>query len=216
MDFANQDFSYYERTIALMYRKFFMKRIVLTVIALLIIVIYSFIFKDHLIVNSVIIVLLLGLVMLLFKKLQEFPEVYANFLSQNEPDAQIIQIEEAEYTYNVKKDNVFLVAINKKGARNLPANNKQYTLLVGFAKNFFTMQPLAIYYYDMLELTYEEKFRLKRNGYSNVPRFLRRFTWTNLNATAGNGVNFVLGNLFFLLILYRLLRYLWRFLQMLF
>lgn len=216
MDFAKQDFSYYERTIALMYRKFFMKRIVLTLVALFIVVIYSFIFKEHLIMNSVIILLLLGLVMLLFKKLQEFSEVYGNFLAQNEPLAQIIQIEEAEYSYNVLKDNVFVVAINKKGARNLPASNKQYTLLVGFAKNFFTMQPLAIYYYDMLELTYEEKFRLKRNGYNNVPRFLRRFTWTNLKATAGNGVNFVLGNLFFLFILYRLLRYLWRFLQLLF
>ncbi|MBO0449512.1 hypothetical protein JZO76_08165 [Enterococcus sp. MJM12] len=216
MDFANQDFAYYERTIALMYRKFFMKRIVLSLLALLIIVIYSLIFKDHLLVNGVIVVILLGVTFLLLQKLQEFPKVYADFLAQNNPTAEIIQIEEAEYTYNVKKDKQLIVAINKKGARNLPASNKQYTLLVGFAKNFFTLQPLELYYYDMLELTYEEKFRLKRNGYSNVPRFLRRFTWSNLKATAGNGVNFILGNLFFLFILYRLLRYLWRFVQMLF
>lgn len=216
MDFANQDFAYYERTIALMYRKFFAKRITITLLALLIIVIYSLVFKEHLLVNSVIIVLLLGLTFLFLQKMQEFPKVYAAFLAQNEPFVQIIKIEEAEYTYNVKKDNQLVVAINKKGTRNLPAANKQYTLLVGFTKNLFTMQPLEIYYYDMLELTYEEKFRLKRNGYSNVPRFLRRFTWGNLKATAGNSVNFILGNLFFLFILYRLLRYLWRFVQMLF
>ncbi len=56
-------------------------------------------------------------------------------------------------------------------------------------------------------LTYEEKFRLSRNGYSSMPRFLRRFTLSNLKASAGNLVSFLLGNLFFLWILFRLVRY---------
>ena len=80
----------------------------------------------------------------------------------------------------------------------------------------YSREPLQIVYYDMLDLTYEEKFRLKRNGYSSVPRFLRRFTLSNLKASAGNAVSFILGNIFLLFILFRLLRYLWSFLRMFF
>lgn len=108
------------------------------------------------------------------------------------------------------------VRINKKGVRNLPSNNKQYTMMVGFSKTFFSREPLQIVYYDMLDLTYEESFRLKRNGYSSMPRFLRRFTLSNLKASAGNAVSFIFGNIFLLFILFRLLRYLWSFLRMFF
>ena len=60
------------------------------------------------------------------------------------------------------------VRINKKGVRNLPSNKQTvHVMTVGFSKAFFSREPLQIVYYDMLDLTYEEKFRLKRNGYSS-------------------------------------------------
>lgn len=214
MDFAAADFEYYERTIKIMYQNYYWKRITISGIALVIILIYSAIFGDNLLLNGLLIVLLAALIVYLFLEKQKFPEIYQAFLKENQPEAQIHKIQEEEYSYNVVDDEK--IRINKKNVRNLPSNNKQYTMMVGFAKAFFSREPLQIVYYDMLDLTYEEKFRLKRNGYNSMPRFLRRFTFSNLKASAGNAAGFIFGNLFILFILFRLLRYLWSFLRMFF
>lgn len=212
MNFAASDFEYYERTIKIMYQNYYWKRITISGIALAIIMAYSAIFQDNLFLNILLIALIAGVGVYLFLEKQKFPEVYQAFLKENQPEVQIHKIQEEEYSYNVMDDEK--VRINKKGVRNLPSNNKQYTMMVGFAKAFFSREPLQIVYYDMLDLTYEEKFRLKRNGYNSMPRFLRRFTLGNLKASAGNAFSFILGNIFLLFILFRLLRYLWSFLRM--
>lgn len=215
MNFAASDFEYYERTIKIMYQNYYWKRIVICGVALLIIMAYSGIFQDNLLLNILLMLLIAGLGVYLFLEKQKFPEVYQAFLEENQPEAQIHKIQEEEYSYNVVDDDE-KVRINKNGVRNLPSNNKQYTMMVGFSKAFFSREPLQIVYYDMLDLTYEESFRLKRNGYSSMPRFLRRFTLSNLKASAGNAVSFIFGNIFILFILFRLLRYLWSFLRMFF
>ncbi|MGX7205099.1 hypothetical protein [Enterococcus pingfangensis] len=214
MDFVASDFEYYERTIKIMYQNYYWKRIVICGIALVIIMIYSGIFQDNLFLNLLLMVAIAGAGGYLFLEKQKFSEVYHAFLAENQPEVQIRKIQEEEYSYNVLADGK--TRINKKGVRNLPSNNKQYTMMVGFSKAFFSREPLQIVYYDMLDLTYEENFRLKRNGYTKVPRVLRRFTLRNLKASAGNAMSFILGNLFLLFILYRLLRYVWSFLRMLF
>ncbi|MDT2595429.1 hypothetical protein P7D52_02395 [Enterococcus dongliensis] len=211
---AAADFDYYERTIRTMYQNYYWKRIVISGIALAIIMGYSGIFQDNLVLNFLLMVVLIGILIFLFLEKQKFSEVYQAFLRENQPQIQIHKIQEEEYSYNVMDDKK--IRINKKGVRNLPSNNKQYTLMVGFSKAFFTREPLQIIYYDILDLTYEEKFRLRRNGYTKMPRFLRRFTLRNLQASVGNGLRFVLGNIFLLFILYRLLRYLWSFLRIFF
>lgn len=215
MDFAGSDFEYYERTIKIMYQNYYWKRLVICGVALVILLAYSGIFQDNLFLNVVLMLLIAGLGVYLFLEKQKFPEIYQAFLAENQPEVQIHKIQEEEYSYNVIDDDE-KVRINKKGVRNLPSNNKQYTMMVGFSKAFFSREPLQIVYYDMLDLTYEESFRLKRNGYYSMPRFLRRFTLSNLKASAGNAVSFILGNIFLLFILFRLLRYLWSFLRMFF
>ncbi|HCM84948.1 MULTISPECIES: hypothetical protein [Enterococcus] len=215
MNFAASDFEYYERTIKIMYQNYYWRRIVISGIALLIIIAYSGIFQENLFLNILLMVLIAGVGVYLFLEKQKFPEVYQAFLEENQPEVQIHKIQEEEYSYNVIDDDE-KVRINKNGVRNLPSNNKQYTMMVGFSKAFFSREPLQIVYYDMLDLTYEESFRLKRNGYSSMPRFLRRFTLSNLKASAGNAVSFIFGNIFILFILFRLLRYLWSFLRMFF
>lgn len=215
MDFAGSDFEYYERTIKIMYQNYYWKSLVICGVALVILLAYSGIFQDNLFLNVVLMLLIAGLGVYLFLEKQKFPEIYQAFLAENQPEVQIHKIQEEEYSYNVIDDDE-KVRINKKGVRNLPSNNKQYTMMVGFSKAFFSREPLQIVYYDMLDLTYEESFRLKRNGYNSMPRFLRRFTLSNLKASAGNAVSFILGNIFLLFILFRLLRYLWSFLRMFF
>lgn len=215
MDFAGSDFEYYERTIKIMYQNYYWKRLVICGVALVILLAYSGIFQDNLFLNVVLMLLIAGLGVYLFLEKQKFPEIYQAFLAENQPEVQIHKIQEEEYSYNVIDDDE-KVRINKKGVRNLPSNNKQYTMMVGFSKAFFSREPLQIVYYDMLDLTYEESFRLKRNGYNSMPRFLRRFTLSNFKASAGNAVSFILGNIFLLFILFRLLRYLWSFLRMFF
>ena len=215
MNFATSDFAYYERTIKIMYQNYYWKRLTISGVALAIILAYSAIFQDNLLLNVFLMALIAGIGVYLFLEKQKFSEVYQAFLEENQPEVTVHKIQEEEYSYNVMDDDE-KVRINKKGVRNLPSNNKQYTMMVGFSKTFFSREPLQIVYYDMLDLTYEEKFRLKRNGYSSMPRFLRRFSFGNLKASAGNAVSFIFGNLFLLFILFRLLRYVWSFLRIFF
>lgn len=216
MDFPQADFDYYERTVSIMYRKYFTKRITIALIAAVIIGIYSWLVKDHLVINILLLVILLVIAGYYWQQAQKFPDVFQQLLAKNQPEAKIEKVVEDEYSYNIYKGSELVSRINKAGVRNLPSQNKQYTLMVGFDKRLFAKEPLEMIYYDMLELTYEEKFRLSRGGYSTTPRFLRRFTWGNLKASAGNAVSFILSNLFFLFILYRLIRYVIAMLRMLF
>ncbi|MFZ8764271.1 hypothetical protein [Enterococcus diestrammenae] len=216
MDFAQQDFDYYERTVGNMYRKFYTKRIVTVAIALVIISGYSWLINEHLLLNGLLIVILLGLLVYLVLQRGKFPEIYQELLAGNQPQVVIDQVQEDEYSYNIYREEEKIARVNKNGVRNLPSANKTYTLMAGFDKKFFSNQPLRLVYYDMLELTYEEKFRLSRGGYSSMPRFLRRFTWSNLKASAGNAVSFIIGNLFFLFILFRLIRYVISLIRMMF
>lgn len=216
MDFAQQDFDYYERTVGNMYRKFYTKRIVTVAIALVIIAGYSWLINEYLLLNGLLIVILLGLLVYLVLQRGKFPEIYQELLAGNQPQVVIDQVQEDEYSYNIYREGEKIARVNKNGVRNLPSANKTYTLMAGFDKKFFSNQPLRLVYYDMLELTYEEKFRLSRGGYSSMPRFLRRFTWSNLKASAGNAVSFIIGNLFFLFILFRLIRYVISLIRMMF
>ena len=206
-DFVSHDFDYYKRTIEIMYQKYYNKRIIMVVVALVIIGAYTAFMQEHMLLNGLMILALIAVLVFLFGQRGKFDELYNEFLQANQPQAQIDQLEEDEYSYNVKDNGVEKVRINKNGVRNLPSNNKQYTMMVGFEKTFFAKQPFQIIYYDMLDITYEEKFRLKRNGYSSMPRFLRRFSLGNIKAGIGNLFGFIFGNIFILFIVIRLLRY---------
>lgn len=214
MSFIENDFVYYERSIKQMYQKYYWKRIIVCVIVLLIIMAYSSVFREHLLFNYLLMGLIVALTIYLYLEKQKFPEIYQAYLNENKPEAKIVKIQEDEYSYSVIGNKN--IRINKNGVRNFPSSNKKYTMMVGFSKSFFSLEPLQIVYYDMLELTYEKKFRLKRNGYQSMPRFLRRFTLDNLKASAGNMWRFIAGNILILIILFRVLRYLWSFIQMLF
>lgn len=216
MTFSQADFDYYERTVSIMYRKYFTKRITIALVAALIIALYTGVVREHFLLNGLLIAILVAIGVYYILQARRFPEVYRQLLAENQPDVQIRSVVEDEYSYNIYEAQQLVARINKAGVRNLPSQNKQYTLMVGFDKRFFAQDPLKMTYYDMLDLTYEEKFRLSRGGYSNMPRFLRRFTWRNLKASAGNAVSFLLSNLFFLFILYRLIRYVIAMLRMLF
>ncbi|MHC5375436.1 hypothetical protein ACYSNU_16830 [Enterococcus sp. LJL120] len=207
MTVAQQDFDYYQRTIQEMYQNYYWKRIAITLIAFVLILLYTIIFRESLILNAVLLIGLAAIAVYLFNAKQKFAEVFDKFLAENTPDLKIQTIQEDEYAYNVMENGEQVIRVNKNGVRNLPSSEKQYTMMVGFAKAFFSQEPLQIIYYDMLEITYEEKFRLKRNGYNSMPRFLRRFSFSNLKAGVGNIFSFVLGNIFVLFIVFRLVRY---------
>lgn len=206
-NFVAEDFDYYKRTIEIMYQKYYNKRIIMVVAALVIIGAYTAFFQEFMLLNGLMILVLIGVLVFLMGQRGKFSEIYEEFLQANQPAAKIDQIEEDEYSYNILDDQGEKVSINKNGVRNLPSNNKQYTMMVGFEKTFFAKQPLQIIYYDMLDITYEEKFRLKRNGYNSMPRFLRRFSLGNIKASIGNLFSFIFGNIFILFIVFRLLRY---------
>lgn len=214
MNDVKRDFDYYQRTIEGMYRGYYLKRIGITSVVLAIILIYSVIMRESLLLNGILLVLLFVLLGYYLYQLMQFKQIYQKFETELIASQQIEKIEEDEFSYNVLSNSEAKFKINKNGARNLPAENKQYTLLVGFAKGMIVRQPLVIVYYDILDLKYEEKYRLKRNGYSRVPRFLRRYTWSNLKTSTGNLFRFFLSNIFMLYLLYRLIRYVWALIRM--
>lgn len=211
MTFVTEDFAYYKRSIQLMYQRYYQKRLLAVGISSGIIFLYLLLMKEAIFLNILLLTVLIGAFIYLSYRLQQFPTIYENFIKENNPP-RIFQVTEEEYSFVVENGKTGY-RLNKKGLRNFPSKNQQYTLMAGFAKNFFTKEPLILIYYDLLELKYEEKFRLKKGGYQAVPRFLRGFTPSNLKATFGNFFNFVFSNLLILYIFYRLVRYLWAFLQ---
>ncbi|MFV0559039.1 MAG: hypothetical protein ACK5MW_10490 [Enterococcus sp.] len=215
MYFTQTDFDYYRRSIKIMYHAYYQKRLVGTMIGLVIVAIYMLLLRESLVLNGLILLILSGIALYLIQQRQKFAEVYATFINENQP-VKIRSIVEHEYYYAVDIGEAEALKINKTGLRNFPSSDKQYMLMVGFQKGLFSAQPLQIVYYDMLELTYEESYRLKRNGYQRLPKFLRRFTLANLKSSVGNATRFIFGNLLLLFIVYRLIRYLLRMLQLFF
>ncbi|MBL1225668.1 hypothetical protein [Enterococcus sp. BWR-S5] len=207
MEFVTFDFSYYKRTMEGMYHSYYLKRIILMAVGLLITVVYTLFFPESILINLLLILLFgAGLAYFIYQRMQ-FNELYEGFLKTNEQEPKIEKIEEDEFTYNILLEDGEKLKINKTGVRNLPSNNKELTLMVGFTKSFFSKQPFHVVYYNMFDLTYEEKYRLSKNRVSRVPRFLRPFTWRNLKSSSTNLFRLIIGNLFTLYLLYRLARY---------
>lgn len=207
MDFVAFDFSYYKRTMEGMYHSYYLKRIVVMVVGLLITILYTVFFPESIWINLLLILLFGAGAIFFIRQRMQFTILYDDFLKANEQEPKIEKLEEDEFTYNVLLENGEKLRINKNGVRNLPSNNKELTLLVGFTKAFFSKQPFHVVYYNMYDLTYEEKYRLSKNRVSMVPRFLRPFTWRNLKSSSTNLFRLIIGNLLTLYLLYRLIRY---------
>ncbi|MBL1229420.1 hypothetical protein IW492_09270 [Enterococcus sp. BWB1-3] len=208
MEYVELDFSYYKRTMEGMYRSYYLKRIILMAVPLPILSIYTFFYPDSLVVNLLLILLFGAGFFFFIKQRLAFNQLYEQFLLENQANVQIKKIEEDEFTYNILVNDSEKIRINKQGSRNLPSNNRDLTLLVGFTKTLFTKQPFQVLYYNMLELTYSTDYRLKMNKVSRVPRFLRPFMWRNIKASSTNLLRLILVNLFTVYILFRLVTYL--------
>lgn len=208
MEYVELDFSYYKRTMEGMYHSYYLKRIILMAVPLPILSIYTLFYPDSLGMNFLLILLFGAGLIFFIKQRLAFNQLYEQFLSENQANVQIKKIEEDEFTYNALVDDREKVRINKQGSRNLPSNNRDLTLLVGFTKTLFTKQPFHVLYYNMLELTYSTDYRLKMNKVSRVPRFLRPFMWRNIKASSTNLLRLILANLFVVYMLFRLITYL--------
>ncbi|MGY0354360.1 hypothetical protein ACWY2R_07700 [Enterococcus avium] len=207
MNFVKEDFDYYRRTIEGMYIGYYNKRITITAVTLIIITGYSILLKENLLINILLAATLLYVLVFLNTQRKKFKEIYHDFLNINQSKNTIKQLIEDENSYDVENGPDSTIKINKNGVRNLPSSNKDLTMMVGFEKSFFTKQPLQIIYYNMLEIKYDEQYRLKRNGYSRMPAFLNRFSLSNMKASLGNFSKFTVRNIFLLLILFQVLRY---------
>lgn len=206
MDFVTADFAYYKRSVKLMYQRYYQARLGAIGGVAAIIVLYLAIMREAWLLNGALLIILCALGIFLWQQLQQFEEIFAKWQAENETE-KIFTVVEDEYSFIVTQG-LTSYRLRKKGLRNFPSKNQQYTLMVGFAKNFFAKEPLVLVYYDLLDLKYEENFRLKRNGLNRVPRPLRAFTPSNLKATFGSLTRMIFSNLFMLFILYRIIRYL--------
>lgn len=214
MEFVAHDFSYYQRTIQKMVRDYYIKRCGILLISFLLLGGFTYFYPEHLFVDVFALIVVAGLIGYLLYQWHSFPaflDKRQQFLKEHFTE---VAVEESEFAYTILENGQkFTVA--KKNARNFPSNKQKYTFLVGFSKSWFSKQPVHFFYYDLLELKYEEKYRLKRSGYNRIPRFLRRFTWSNLKSTSSNAIGWLLTNLFVLYMLFRIVTYLLRFLEVL-
>ena len=207
MNFVKEDFAYYRRSFELMYRSYFRRRMIALGVAILIILGYLFLLKESLLLNIILLGILLGMMAWLVSLSQKASEVVRAFEEENQVP-QIHQLTEFEDHYAFPMNDGTTMRVKKNGNRNFPSNNKQYTLMAGYKKVFFVQQPLMIFYYDLLEMKYDEAYRLKRNRQNGFNRWSRYFSFRSFKGSIGNVFQFLLGNIFFLFIAYRLIRYL--------
>lgn len=165
LEFVKEDFKYYERTIERVYSSYYKKRLTVATMVLIITAGYALMDKERVFLNIVVIGLVLAYILFLLNQKNKFDEIYAFSLRAIELEKKVDRLIEDEYCYNVVENDGEVLSISKSGVRNLPSCNKQLTLLVGFEKKIFCKKSFHLIYYDMLDITYEEKFRLKQNGH---------------------------------------------------
>lgn len=215
MDTAQQDFTYYHRSLIQMYQGYFRRRMILIAAAMLIIVGYLLLMQEGYIINGLLLLLLVALAVWLFKRYNEATYVIADYLKANTPP-RVVQLTEYEDVYAFEQGDGTIGRIKKSGNRNFPSNDKALTLMAGYQKGYFLKQPFILLYYDMLEIKYDEAYRLKRNRQNGFHRWSNLFSFRSFRESIGNGFRFILGNLFFLFIIYRLIRYVIQMLRFIF
>lgn len=207
MDTAQQDFTYYHRSLIQMYQVYYRRRLYGIATAILIIIGYSLLFREGLIINGLLLILLLAIAGWLYKRFGEAEEVIAAHLSQNSPP-KVRQLTEFEDVYGFDPGDGSVLYIKKRSNRNFPSQDKSLTLMAGYQKGYFLKQPFMILYYDMLETVLDEAYRLKRNRQNGYQRWSGFFNFRRIKSSIGNGFRLVFGNLILLFIAYRLVRYL--------
>lgn len=215
MNTAEQDFTYYKRSLIQMYQVYFRRRILVIATAMLIIIGYLLLMQEGYLINGLLLVLLSALEGWLFKRYQAADQVIDMYLKDNTPP-KVLQLTEFEDVYAFEQEDGTIGRIKKRGNRNFPSNDKRLTLMAGYQKGYFLKQPFVLLYYDMLATKFDEAYRLKRNRQNGFQRWSHLFSFRSFRDSIGNGFRFLLGNLFFLFIIYRLIRYVIQILQVMF
>lgn len=144
------DFEYYERAIKKVYKDHYRKCLIFLFVLLGLEIFVSF-FSYWTWLNSIItIVILLGIGYMI-KELKSF----SLFLNKEKELSEISKFSEDKMSYYIFAENLKFA---KKTARNLPSREKGLTFFIGI-EPFKLINPIHVRYYDMLELTYTDKFK---------------------------------------------------------
>lgn len=146
-----EDFSYYERTVKKSYHDYYKKWLIVSGVLLVIQIATLFYSGQTSWFDYLIILILTGILGFGFKQYQDFPD----FFTQAQAVEQKSLVSEDGKYYYIQAENL---KFRKKGSRNLPSKEKGLTFFIGIRPWNFT-QPVAIRYYDMLEITYTDKFK---------------------------------------------------------
>ncbi len=149
-DVIAYDFKYYERAIEKLYKDHYKKRLIFLVI-LLGLEIFVALFSSWTWLNSIIALIIISGIGYMLKELKNFPL----FIEREKDLANLVHFSEDKASYYITEENLTLT---KKSARNLPSKEKGITFFIG-VEPFKVMNPIHIRYYDMLELSYTDKFK---------------------------------------------------------
>ncbi|WP_314061516.1 hypothetical protein [uncultured Vagococcus sp.] len=151
------DFAYYKRTIETIYKRYYQKMLMGLTILLVVAGMLFYVGASKSIVGMSMVLILgsIGFVVNRYKTLPRFMEDEEAFTSLAELS------EDSNYYYIPKEQLKF----SKKHSRNLTSQKRGITFFIG-VQPFNIFNPVYIRYYDMLEMTYTEKFKLTKNNVS--------------------------------------------------
>lgn len=160
---VEQDFNYYQRTMKTIYITYYRKQIAICLGILLALCILFFIL-DKTIFILFVFPIFFGVIFYYYSQSKNFDVIYHSFLAYHHKNFTVQKIKESEYYYLIIDSNS-PVKLTKKTTRNLPSPTSDLTILIGFKKIFFAKQPFQIIYYNHLDLSYDESYRIKKTRY---------------------------------------------------
>lgn len=151
------DFAYYRRTIETIYKRYYQKMLIgLTILLVGVGMLFYGGASKRIVGMSM--VLILGSIGFVVNRYKTLP----HFMEDEEAFASLAELSEDSNYYYIPKEQL---KFSKKHSRNLTSQKRGITFFIG-VQPFKIFNPVYIRYYDMLEMTYTEKFKLTKNNVS--------------------------------------------------
>ena len=151
------DFDYYHRTIEKVYQDYYKKNVI-SLGVLLVIELVFLVVSGWQILTIVFLLLLASGIFYTINQYKKIPE----FLASESQISQLSILSEDKKYYYIEAEKLKFL---KKHTRNLPSQERGITFLIG-VEPFNFRKPVSIRYYDSLEITYTEQFKLTKNNVS--------------------------------------------------
>ncbi len=156
-EYVAYDVEYYHRTIKQVYKTYY-QTVMMILIGMLVIAGLCFYLTDEKVMNGLIFALITVSLGAIINRMNHIEDL----IEKVKLIEVISDFSEDDTHYFIPKERV---RFSKKRSRNLMSQKRGITFFIG-VRPWNVYDPVSIRYYDMLELVYTEKFKLKKNDVS--------------------------------------------------